>query len=49
MSFLDSLPQASLRDPFERWATLRRPILEFHELSLRGASTLSAAERGRRR
>lgn len=45
MSYLTSLPDATLRDLFRRWPELWRPVLEFHQQLLRGDSPLSEGQR----
>ncbi len=46
MAFLASLPEnASLRDVFSRFPLTAGPLLDYHEVLLRGPSPLSVAER----
>ena len=45
MTHLKSLPQGSLLQVFQRWPELFKPLLEFHEILLRGPSPLSEAQR----
>ncbi len=46
MSFLPSLPaQSNLLDLFKRFPETSKPLLEFHEILLRGPSPFTAAER----
>lgn len=45
MSYLASLPDATLRDLFRRWPHLWRPLIEFHQQLLRGESPLSEGQR----
>ena len=45
MTHLKSLPQGSLLQVSQRWPELFKPLLEFHEILLRGPSPLSEAQR----
>ena len=45
MTHLKSLPQGSLLQVFQRWPELFKPLLEFHEILLRGSSPLTEAQR----
>ncbi len=46
MTHLKSLPEGSLLQVFQRWPELFKPLLEFHEILLRGPSPPSEAQRG---
>jgi AhpD family alkylhydroperoxidase len=46
MSYLESLPEhARLLDVFRAYPDAARPLLDYHEVLLRGPSPLSVAER----